>query len=360
MARRLRVGFIGTGRKKDRPDLTGFFMAYQHAAGYHACEEQCEMVACADIVRENAEAFAASEGIAEAGIYTDYHRMLALEHLDMVSICTWPHLHAPMVLDCAKAGVRAIHCEKPMADTWGAARLMAQECFRHCVQLTFNHQRRFGAPFTRARDALRAGRIGALTRCEIGSVDDMLDDGTHWIDSCGFFTGDEPVDWVLGQIDYRREQRAFGLHGENQTFALWRYRSGVFGTIATGPGSPFVGALIRLLGSDGVMEIAPANGPLLRIRATGQRDWETIDTGDEGLHDAVFAARAVGDAIDALLSGRESEVSARRALNATEIIFAIFESSRGRGRIDLPLRIHDNPLQSMVDAGQLAPAPAAQ
>ena len=57
--------------------------------------------------------------------------------------------------------------------------------------------------------------------------------------------------------------------------------------------------------------------------------------------------------IDALRSGRESELSARRALNATEIIFAIYESSRRRGRVDLPLTIADNPLAAMVDAGQL-------
>jgi len=141
---RLRVGIIGTGRKKDRPDITGFFMAYQHAAGYQALPDQCELVACADIVIENAQAFAEATGIPAEGVFTDYHAMLAAANLDVVSVCTWPHLHAPMALDCAVAGVQAIHCEKPMADSWGAARLMAQECERRGVQLTFNHMRRFG------------------------------------------------------------------------------------------------------------------------------------------------------------------------------------------------------------------------
>ena len=56
----------------------------------------------------------------------DYHEMLARENLDIVSICTWPHLHAPMVIAAAEAGVRAIHCEKPMAPTWGEARRMVR------------------------------------------------------------------------------------------------------------------------------------------------------------------------------------------------------------------------------------------
>ena len=55
---RLRVGIIGTGKKKARPDVTGFAMAYSHADGYRALPEQCDLVACADIVEENGRAFA--------------------------------------------------------------------------------------------------------------------------------------------------------------------------------------------------------------------------------------------------------------------------------------------------------------
>src|SRR5690349_20031174 len=161
---RLRVGLIGTGRKKERPDATGFAMAYAHADAYRTLADQCELVACADIVPENSEAFARANGIPQEGIFTDYKKMLAESNLDLVSICTWPHLHAPMVIDCAVAGVRAVHCEKPMADSWGAARLMAQECARRGVQLTFNHMRRFGKPFTAARDLLKSGAIGDLVR----------------------------------------------------------------------------------------------------------------------------------------------------------------------------------------------------
>ncbi len=354
---RLRVGVIGTGRKKERPDLKGFFMAYAHAAGYQALSDRCEVVACADIVRENAEAFAGATGIPEDGVYTDYHDMLAHAALDVVSICTWPHLHAPMAIDCAVAGVRAVHCEKPMADTWGAARLMVQECERRGVQLTFNHQRRFGAPFRGARDLVREGAIGDLLRVEIGSPQDIYDTGTHWIDMCGMYSGDQPAEWVIGQVDYRTEKRIFGAHAETQALASWRYRNGVYGTIATGPGAGLVGTLHRLTGTEGAIEVGVVDGPLLRVRRKGSASWETIDTGEEGLHGPGFYERAIADTIDALLTGREPELSARRALNATEIIFAVYESSRRRGRVDLPLTIDDNPLIAMVEGGDLRPAP---
>jgi predicted dehydrogenase len=355
---RLRVGVIGTGRKKDRPDITGFFMAYQHAAGYRALPETCELVACADIVRDHAAAFAAANGIPEEGIYMDYRAMLAEAKLDVVSICTWPHLHLPMVLDCALAGVQAIHSEKPMADTWGGARLMAQECARRGVQLTFNHMRRFGKPFTGARDLLRAGAIGDLVRVEVGCPGDVYDTGTHWIDLCGMYVGEAPATWVIGQIDYRSERLVFGIHGENQALASWRYANGIPALLASGAGASSIGCSHRLSGTTGTIEVGVHNGPLLRVRRDGA-GWETIETGGETLHGPGYHERGIADAIDALLTGREPELSARRALNATEIIFAIYESSRRRARIDLPLTIQDNPIMSMVAAGDLRPAPAS-
>jgi len=111
---KLRVGVIGTGRQKARKDRFGFAMAYEHANAYRAIEE-CELVACADLVEENGRAFADTYGFDR--VFTDYHQMLSEMKLDMVSVCTWMHLHEPMVLDACKAGVRAIHCEKPMADS---------------------------------------------------------------------------------------------------------------------------------------------------------------------------------------------------------------------------------------------------
>ena len=76
------------------------------------------------------------------------------------------------------------------------------------------------------------------------------------------------------------------------------------------------------------------------------------------MHGPGFHERAIADLIDALRTGREPELSARRALNATEIIFGIYESSRRRGRVDLPLTVQDHPLATMVEAGDLRPAPA--
>ena len=358
----LRVGFIGTGRKMDRPGPMGYAMAYQHATAYKNLPPgTIELVACADISEENGRNFVAANGLQRW--YPTHQEMLANEQLDMVSVCLWPHLHAPMVIDAAAAGVKAIHCEKPMADSWGAAQRMVQVCEERGVQLTFNHQRRFGLPFSRARDLLKAGEIGELVRLE-AACGDIYDWGTHYFDMLGSFNDESPAEWVMAQIDYRTEKRIFGALIENQAIVWWKYQNGVHGLMATGPGQRGIGANNRLIGTGGTIEIGvhPASegappGPLLRIRRDGG-DWENIDTGRENLHGPGYIDRAIANAIDALRAGREPELSARRALNATEIIFAAYESSRRRARVDLPLEIDDHPLVAMVESGDLKPTPA--
>ncbi len=352
---KLKVGFIGTG-KKQRPSGMGYAMAYQHAAAYSELDN-CEMVACADIVQENADEFAQANDIPTT--YLDYREMLEEEDLDMVSICTWPHLHKQMVVDSALAGVRAIYCEKPMADKWGDAQLMAQECDRRGVQLTFNHQRRFGKPFRTARELLKAGEIGDLVRLE-GSCGDIYDYGTHYVDMFGFYNDESPAAWVIAQIDCRREQRVFGALVETDGIFFWQYKNGVYALMATGASSGGIGAHNRLIGTEGVIEVGASDNVVLRIKRSGSARWENIDCGNETLHGPNYIQRAVANAVDALETGREPEMSARKALNATEIIFAGYESSRRRGRVDLPLTITDHPLVDIFERGELQAKPKAE
>lgn len=118
-----RVGIIGCGRPRGQEGSTGYGMSHSHAEGYEASPD-AEIVALADINLDNARAFQSEHGGDQ--LYADYHEMLADANLDIVSICTWPHLHAKMVIAACEAGVKAVHCEKPMAPTWGEARRMGE------------------------------------------------------------------------------------------------------------------------------------------------------------------------------------------------------------------------------------------
>jgi len=275
---KLRVAIIGCGRKGKDKRRTGCGISHHHAAAYKAAKD-VRMVAFCDLVAARAKAFRAEHGSGPERIYTDYREMLRQEKPDIVSVCTWPAVHAPITIACARAGVRAVHCEKPMALTWGEARRMAQACADRGVQLTLNHQRRFG----------------------------------------------------------------------EQGLALVRFANGVYGLMCTGEKAPR-NVEFRLVGTDGVLELGHARQGGLRLLAAGHDGWQTLET-EPALHGPELFAAAVRDLVDALKTGREPELSARKALRTTEVIFATYESSRRGGRVDLPLEVDDSPLAALLAAG---------
>lgn len=334
---------------KQRQDgKTRFGIAYRHAHGYDQ-SERCEIAACADILQENAEMFA--KKYPGTKTYLDYKEMLKAEALDVVSICTWPHLHAEMTLVTAKSGVKAIHCEKPMSTSWSDSKRMVQACKDNGVQLTIDHQRRFGEPFLRAKALLDEGVIGDLVRLE-GSCSNLYDWGTHWFDMLFMYNDDRPIKWVMGQIDYRRGSTVFGVELEGQGFSEIMWDNGVRGVMFTGYDAE-IGCSNRLIGTHGMIEVGVTGGPVLRVRGKGDSDWRTIEVQEPTLHSQESFCKAIENLIDCLESGEEPVLSGRKALQTTEVIFATYESSRRRARVDLPLDVEGSPLAEMFESGDI-------
>lgn len=346
-----RVGIIGCGRPWRSEGATGFGQGHVHAAGYEA-SPYCQIVAAADIKPENLEAFCQEHHVPNG--YADYKEMLAQEKLDLVSVTLWPHLHAPVVIDVAQSPqpVRAIHCEKPMAPTWSEAQKMVQACANKNIQLTFHHQRRFGKPFRKAKELLDGGAIGQLQRIE-AFTSNLFDWGTHWFDMMFMYNNEEPAEWVIGQIDARGGHPVFGAMVEGQGLSYWKWKNGVYGLMITGHGGESA-CNNRLIGTQGEIEVGVNNGPEIRYRnvETGYR-WQDLDVGGK-IHGRDHDIAAIIDVVDALRTGREPELSARRAIQSTELIFATYESSRKRGRVDLPLAVDDSPFLAMLESGEMS------
>jgi predicted dehydrogenase len=369
------VAVVGTGPDPDNQDTDGYAMAYRHAAAYDRLSD-CSLTACADIVRDHAEVFADRWRLPEENVFEDTSRMLRDISPDIVSVCVPPHAHAEVVLKCAETGVpAAIHCEKPMAGTWGECEEMARVCDHQDIQLTFNHQRRFGEPFRKAKARVEGGRIGGPERIEVGG-DNLYDYGSHLFDLCGYLTDQAEPAWVLAGIDYTDENVQFGAHNENQAIVQWAYENGVAGLASTGRGSLTTGQL-RLVGESGTIEIGTDDAAL---RAKTNGEWAAVDTGRDGVHgpnetlfDTVkqkaasklplvseaavgtpsYIDRAIEDIVGSLDVGTRSELAAANALQSTQIIFGAWESARRQGRVSFPLDIDDNPLEAMVGSGAM-------
>ena len=367
-----RVAVIGTGGDPNDSTASGFSMGYKNAAAFARLEE-CELVACADVIPENAHTFASKFGIDGGAVYEDHRELLRDARPDLVCVCVPPEYHADIVEDCARTeSIRAVHCEKPMATTWGDCLRMVEGCDRRGVQLTFNHQRRFGKPWRRAKNLLKSGVIGDLERVEFAAID-LFDYGSHSFDLCNYFNDEREAKWIIAQISDPVDDLWGGNyehHNETQAFALWEYENGVHGIASTGVvrGPEAINCHNRLIGTDGVIEVGPGwylprtrggtrenaiAGTSLRVRPSGTEKWETYDCNGEGIHESIYLDRAVTDVVTALDQRQVSSLNSYNALKATELIFGCWESARRRGRVEFPLEIDDNPLEAMIDNGRL-------
>lgn len=344
---RYRYGIIGTGRPHGTEGATGFGMAHYHWPSFQYTG-RVDLVAIADL-REDPAQFFLQKYESDAKHYTDYKAMLAQEKLDIVSICTWPHLHAEMTVAAAEAGVRAIHCEKPMATTWSDCKRMKAAADANGALLTLNHQRRHIKMFQVVRQAVREGVIGDLVMIE-AQVGDMFDWGTHWLDMMFFYNEETPAEWVIGQIDSRTERRAFGAFMENQAICHFKWKNGVRGLMLAGHEAS-IGCTHRLIGTEGVVEVLSERK--YRRLSKGVGEWEETEVPQGEVSDFKLACADVVRQLDE--PGYRSLLSADHAIQHTEVIFATYQSSRQRGRIDLPLTNEGSALLEMLAAGEIGP-----
>jgi predicted dehydrogenase len=107
---------------------------------------------------------------------------------------------------------------------------------------------------------------------------------------------------------------------------------------------------VRLTGSGGFIELG-WEGECRRAAVYADPGFRVPSVADPCEMPAVM-----GNIIDCLESGAEPELRAERALRAAEVAFAIYESSRRRGRIDLPLTPLDNAFLAMLEGGEIGPS----
>jgi predicted dehydrogenase len=173
--RKLRAGVIGTG------------MGRYHMEGY-AKHPRSQLFAVCDLNQEEARAFATQYGAKH--VFADYHQMLAMEELDLVSIAAPNYLHAPMTLEALRAG-KDVLCEKPMALSARDAEAMVQEARRRQRRLMINVGMRFNPVHRGLRDRVTAGDLGRVYYAK-----------SYWIRRKGMPVVDFPQTGSMGRGDW--------------------------------------------------------------------------------------------------------------------------------------------------------------
>jgi predicted dehydrogenase len=238
--------------------------------------------------------------------------------------------------------------EKPMAPTWGECREIARLAADSGVQLTFCHQRRFAPGNQLARRLIAEGVLGKLERMDLYSHPNLLDCGTHTFDQALSFNGETPAKWALGAVDTSQMLHWFGVAAEGMAVGTIVFENDVRASLQVGGPDRDLGAGVRVIGQGGFLEVT-WDGQLRRGVVYADPSWSPPTFADPP--EAPMAG-VVRDALDCLVSGAEPELSARKALRASEIIFALYESVRRHARVELPLTdVDDSPFLTMLAEG---------
>src|SRR5438445_1265228 len=172
--------------------------------------------------------------------------MIAAESPDLLAVCTPSGIHADGVIAAARAGVRNIVVEKPMALLLKDADSMITACEQSGTRLFVVKQNRYNLPIKKLREALEEGRFGKLV---LGAVrvrwcrrQDYYDqapwrgtwamDGgvfsnqaSHHVDMLTFMMGD------VASVKAIAATRLVSIEAEDTGLAHLRFASGALGVI---------------------------------------------------------------------------------------------------------------------------------
>ncbi len=222
MTKTIKVGLIGAG-----------FVSDLHAYSFKNFVRDAEIVAVAAL--EGAEEFAKERGIPQA--FSDYHEMLKLKDIDVVTIAIPNYLHRDAAVDAAKAGKHVI-CEKPLCITLEEADEMIDTCKKQGVLLLYAEELLFAPKYVRAKNLITEGAIGEPFLAKqseehpgphmgwfwdvtLSGGGVMLDMGCHSI---------EYTRWVLGKPRVKSVTAFMGTYvhqartrGEDHSYAIIEY-----------------------------------------------------------------------------------------------------------------------------------------
>ena len=329
-----------SGNKKTRVAMVGGAGIWgRHYLRAFAEHPDCEIVALVDTARERRQAFAKRYGIEKTCDTVD--QLLADELPDIVSTSIpVGHNHA-VVTTCARAGVKVVSCEKPIAPTLADADEMVRVCREHGTAFACGTAH-WEIPYLPDIAAwIRAGNIGRLTAAAIpgGLPREVSGSGCVQLTMLRLLTGME-VEWVEGFILPREEgwlapEDASDEETDSPAYGRLGLSGGIVCEILP-PQDEYIPCRISVTGEDGQVwtgipqsVFVVGNGP----NSTPVRP----DFLEEKWSDDFFRL-IVERLMRAVASGGEAECSGHDYRQALEIAIAIKQSAaRGNQRISLPL-----------------------
>ena len=217
-----RVGVLGCGRIASRFDddpkrknISTHIGAYMKAKKTRVCAV-CDINAIN--LKECMNRWEIDNG------YQDVTEMLKKERLDIVSICTPSGTHYEILKKVVRFPVKAIFCEKPIADSVYKARGMVELCRKNKIILQVGHQRRFDPLHQRLKKCIYERRWGKPQKANFYYTAGIKNTGSHMFDLLRFFFGE--ADWIEA---FYCKNRPLGVDDPNLD-GIIMFKNGVFAT----------------------------------------------------------------------------------------------------------------------------------
>ena len=328
-------------------------IAHHHVKGYQLAG--VDIVAVVDPLEVAREQYREEYGIAQG--FATVEEMLGAVKPDLVSVCTWHLLHPAPTVAAARAGVKGVICEKPMAVGMGLADEMVQACEESGTKLVISHQRRFTPGWEKARELVQGGAIGELVQVDSKVGAGLLNCGTHAIDGVRFILGDPETQWVMGAVERQSERFERDTPIEDGCMALVHTAGGIqlfiqsdLDSHGASPGHFF------FRGTEGMVETTETATRLFNGETGG---WQEQDLGVASDKIDVIGGRAnerqTRELIAWIEGGPEHRGAGRNARHTVEVIMALLQSARQHEVVRFPLQEKGYPLELMVDEGKLQP-----
>ncbi|MEE3258360.1 MAG: Gfo/Idh/MocA family oxidoreductase [Candidatus Latescibacterota bacterium] len=174
-----------------------------HAGGIVG-SDHARLAAACDLDQEMLDDFRQRWPDEDIAQYKNHRELLENEALDIVTVATSDHRHADLVVDAAKAGVKGIFCEKPLATNLADADRMIAACEQNGTVLSVDHTRRFQPLWRHAKEQIVDQGVIGPVQYVVGNLSGpramLFRNGTHTLDAICYYAGAEPQ-WVTAELE---------------------------------------------------------------------------------------------------------------------------------------------------------------
>lgn len=352
MEKVVRIGIIGCGgiaNGKQMPSL--------------AKVKEAQLVAFCDIVEERAVKAASEYGIDGADVYTDFNELLNDSSIDVVHVCTPNKSHSIISIAAMEAGKHVL-CEKPMAKTAKEAREMVEVAKRTGRKLTIGYDNRYRNDSLYLKELVEQDELGEVYYAKAHAVrrravptwgvflneeeqggGPLIDIGTHAIDLTLWTMNNYKVKSVVGNVYYKLSNtenaaNAFGpwdpkeFTVEDSAFAFITMENGATVTLEASWALNTLDideAKTTLCGTKAGADMRDGlriNGEKLSRLYVTKPD---LNAGGVAYYEGGTESQADREArlwVECVLNDTEPFVKPEQALVVSEILEAIYESSK--------------------------------